>query len=73
MVNYARPWLAVKESWSAMDGVYRITLLRPCYAWIGRAKNQTLSGYDNVSYMGNGVQVYLPGLRNLRDCVGCLV
>lgn len=73
MVNFVRPWLAVKESWSAMDGIYKIILLQPCHGWIGRAKNQPLSGYDDVSYMGNGVQVFLPGLKNRTDCIGHLL
>ncbi len=63
----ARSWLAVKEQWNEkMDQVVCIELTKPAYAWIGRTQSQTKTNFDNVHFMGNLEQVFLPGLFNLK-------
>ncbi len=63
MGEVARAWGAVNEKWnSRMNCICKIILTASCYAWVGPAKHQPSTKGRNISFMGNGEQIFLPNL-----------
>jgi hypothetical protein len=54
--------LAIQSKWSSkLDLWVEIVLIRPVYAWVGRAKHQ-MDKPKKLGYIGGGEQVFLPFL-----------
>ena len=62
----ARARMAVREAWSSrMDFLVTARLLCSAVGWVGKTRHQNLADTGplrNVSYIGDGEQVYLPNL-----------
>lgn len=73
LLEIARSWSSIKYEWNKkMHHLCEIRLLKPCYAWVGPSKFQSIRGDSNVLLMGNAYQVFLPNLDHAHASISRL-